>query len=218
MSAEIATRLEMRGAVLSSDAAAARHTPAQSLESTPAVHPPSSSCCEPTPAETATGNSGGLRHLKLGDKTVVSFTVDSIPDPVAVSFVHNIPRLNSMWDDTSHHWGQESVLTIKGHPIPIVYWPDIYRYGKTRQWKGTKSSWADWRVGFHQTAVHTWLMFSAGYYCSVPSELPRKFLGGVLCWWEKDEFHCHCRNVAQPAQNQQASHCGSCPPGVWRRI
>ncbi|KAG2755632.1 hypothetical protein P692DRAFT_201701187 [Suillus brevipes Sb2] len=50
-----------------------------------------------------------------------------------------------MWDDTSPHWGGESVLTIKGHPIPIVYWPDIYCYGKFGQWQGTKSRWTDWR-------------------------------------------------------------------------
>lgn len=85
-------------------------------------------------------------YLKLGDGTEVSFSVSSVPDPVAVTFTQDIPRLNAMWDDTSPHWGGESVLTIKGHPIPIVYWPDVYRYGKFGQWQGTKSCWTDWRV------------------------------------------------------------------------
>ncbi|KAG1818446.1 uncharacterized protein BJ212DRAFT_1269067 [Suillus subaureus] len=50
-----------------------------------------------------------------------------------------------MWDDTSPYWGKESVLMIKGHPIPIVYWPYVYRYGKYGQWQGTKSQWMGWR-------------------------------------------------------------------------
>jgi len=89
-----------------------------------------------------------MRYLTLGDDTLVGFTITSIPDPVAVTFVHDIPRLNSMWDDTSCHWGGESVLTIQGHAIPIVYWPEVYHYGKVRQWQGTKSRWTDWRVCF----------------------------------------------------------------------
>lgn len=76
----------------------------------------------------------------------MSFAVSDTPDPVAVTFVQDIPRLNAMWDDTSSHWRGESVLTIQGHPIPIKYWPEVYRYGKTRQWEGTKSRWIDWRV------------------------------------------------------------------------
>jgi len=86
------------------------------------------------------------RYLKLGDGTEVSFAVSSIPDPIAVTFTQDIPRLNAMWDDTSPHWGGESVLMMEGHPIPIVYWPDVYRYGKCGQWRGTKSRWTDWRV------------------------------------------------------------------------
>jgi hypothetical protein len=86
------------------------------------------------------------RQLKLGDGTEVSFVVSNVPDPVAVTFKQDIPRLNAMWDDTSPYWRKESVLTIEGHPIPIVYWPDVYRYGKYGQWQGTKSQWCGWRV------------------------------------------------------------------------
>ncbi|KAG2029249.1 hypothetical protein BDR03DRAFT_881359 [Suillus americanus] len=50
-----------------------------------------------------------------------------------------------MWDDTSPYWEQESVLMIEGCPIPIVYWPDVYRYGKYSQWQGSKSQWTGWR-------------------------------------------------------------------------
>lgn len=88
-----------------------------------------------------------MRDLRLGDGTTVSFSISSIPDPVAVTFVQDIPRLNAMWDDTSSHWGGESVLSIEGYPVPIVYWPNIYRYGKAGQWQGMKSRWTEWRVG-----------------------------------------------------------------------
>jgi hypothetical protein len=87
-----------------------------------------------------------IRHLKLGDGTKVSFVVSDVPDPVTVTFKQDIPRLNAMWDDTSPYWREESVLTIEGCPIPIVYWPHVYHYGKYGQWQGTKSQWSGWRV------------------------------------------------------------------------
>ncbi|KAG2055822.1 hypothetical protein BDR06DRAFT_881556 [Suillus hirtellus] len=85
-------------------------------------------------------------QLKLGDGTEVSFVVSNVPDPVAVTFKQDIPCLNAMWDDTSPYWRKELVLTIEGHPIPIVYWPDVYHYGKYGQWQETKSQWCGWRV------------------------------------------------------------------------
>jgi hypothetical protein len=123
---------------------------------------PTTQCCVPAESEAShnhespvhplshkpvedAGNT--IRHLKLGDGTTVSFSISSMPDPVAVTFVQDIPRLNAMWDDTSSHWEGESVLTIEGHPIPVVYWREIYRYGKVGQWKGMKSRWTDWKVG-----------------------------------------------------------------------
>ncbi|KAG1782527.1 hypothetical protein EV702DRAFT_961133 [Suillus placidus] len=87
-----------------------------------------------------------VHYLRLGDGTTVSFTVSSIPDPVAVTFIQNIPRLNAMWDDVSLHWEGKSILCIEGRPIPLVYWPKIYHYGKEHQWQGTKARWTDWRV------------------------------------------------------------------------
>ncbi|KAG2156991.1 hypothetical protein DEU56DRAFT_688491, partial [Suillus clintonianus] len=62
--------------------------------------------------------------LKLRDRTEVSFAVSSVPDLVAITFMQDIQCLNAMWDNTSPHWGGESVLMIEGHPILIVYWPD----------------------------------------------------------------------------------------------
>jgi len=87
-----------------------------------------------------------IRSITLGSGVQVHFTVRDIPDPPAASFAHDIPRLNGMWDDTSEHWIHWSVLVMAGHPIPLVYWPQVYRYGKTDQWKGTKSKWYEWKV------------------------------------------------------------------------
>ncbi|KAG2358109.1 hypothetical protein BDR07DRAFT_1489869 [Suillus spraguei] len=108
--------------------------------------------------------------LKLGDGTEVSFVLDDVPDPVAITFNQDIPRLNAMWDDTSPHWGKESVLMIEGRPIPIVYWPYVYHYSKYGQWQGTKSQWTGWRdivTQYHQsTPEDFWKEFSVNSHAT----------------------------------------------------
>jgi hypothetical protein len=85
--------------------------------------------------------------LKLGDGMMLFFSKASIPDPPAVSFAKNIPRLVRLWDDVSTDWDpSDAVLRIQGRPIALKYWPELYRYGKTGQWAGTKKNWAHWRV------------------------------------------------------------------------
>ena len=86
------------------------------------------------------------RSIILGDGTIIQFTQADVPDPPAVSFTSNIPRLNRMWDDTSTHWDGNSALSIQGHSIALVHWPGIYRYWKQDQWKGTKAKWFEWKV------------------------------------------------------------------------
>jgi hypothetical protein len=86
------------------------------------------------------------RSLMLGNGTILRFTVESIPDPPAVSFASNIPQLNSMWDDQTEHWCGTSPLIVSGHPIAVSYWPELYKYRKKDQWKGTKAKWFEWKV------------------------------------------------------------------------
>ncbi|KAG1895844.1 uncharacterized protein F5891DRAFT_941495 [Suillus fuscotomentosus] len=86
-----------------------------------------------------------MRVLKLGNGTLLQVADDEIPDPPAISFVNDIPRLNGMWDDHTEHWQGTSIINIQGHPIAIEYWPLLYRYGHDQQWKGTKNKWTDWR-------------------------------------------------------------------------
>ncbi|KAI6146296.1 hypothetical protein BKA82DRAFT_15455 [Pisolithus tinctorius] len=101
----------------------------------------------------ATDPSSVVCTLTLGDGTVLTFTLADIGDPTAVGFSKDIPRLNSMWDDTSPHWTGQSTLTIKGHPIVIKYWPKVY-------W--IKHNWSCWKAKcYHQgTPDEFWHRFS----------------------------------------------------------
>jgi len=86
------------------------------------------------------------RTLSFSNGVVLEFTEEDIPNPPAVSFAENLPLLNQMWDDTPPHWQRNSVLVIRGIPIPIVYWKKIYSrlHG---EWKGLKSNWSLWKAG-----------------------------------------------------------------------
>ncbi|KAI5982396.1 hypothetical protein F5J12DRAFT_876598 [Pisolithus orientalis] len=106
---------------------------------------PSLASGDTSPTVMATDPSSVVRMLTLGDGTVLAFTLADIGDPTAVGFSKDIPRLNSMWDDTSPHWTGQSTLTIKGRPIAIKYWPEVYRYAHNRQWKGIKHNWTCWK-------------------------------------------------------------------------
>ncbi|KAF8868456.1 hypothetical protein CPB84DRAFT_1740413 [Gymnopilus junonius] len=91
------------------------------------------------------------RSLTLGDGQQLVFTADDVPVPPAVSFARDIATLNMMWDDTSEHWKNDSKMRIKGIPIAIVYWNDIYTSKpninwKPKQWKGIKGKWFNWKV------------------------------------------------------------------------
>ena len=101
------------------------------------------------PPTLATSTPGPQTFLKLGNGKVLGFSKQSVPDPRAISFAKDIPRLMRMWDDTWEAWSpSEAVLCIQGEPIALKFWPDVYRYGKHGQWAGTKKVWAQWRVSF----------------------------------------------------------------------
>lgn len=52
-----------------------------------------------------------------------------------------------MWDDDWPTWNpSEAVLRIQGEPIALKHWPDVYKYGKSGQWAGTKKNWTQWQV------------------------------------------------------------------------
>jgi hypothetical protein len=100
----------------------------------------------PIPAKAAAD--GPTRSIKLGDGTVVSITAEEVKklSVPAMSFAEDIERLNQMWDDTSPHWKDDSVVKIDGRSIALVYWPNLFK--KTGLWSAHKSNWTKWKVSF----------------------------------------------------------------------
>ncbi|CAA7260797.1 unnamed protein product [Cyclocybe aegerita] len=94
------------------------------------------------------------RTIVLCSRLSLMFAEAEVPPPPAISFAKNLPSLNQMWDDHSEHWNHQSVLVIKGIPIPICYWKDVYTSKgspkghpwKQNQWKGLKHRWFEWKV------------------------------------------------------------------------
>ena len=86
------------------------------------------------------------RRLLLGNGHSITFTAQDVPSPPTTTFTDNIPRLNSMWDDTSMYWDQDSVLRILGHPIALVYWPIIYTRWRAGDWDTLKTQYGHWKV------------------------------------------------------------------------
>ncbi|KIJ97031.1 hypothetical protein K443DRAFT_10212 [Laccaria amethystina LaAM-08-1] len=73
-----------------------------------------------------TSSSAPTRTIILGDGTELMFTEADVGSPPLTGFADDVAGLNRMWDDTTPNWGGTSALEIKGHPIPIVYWKDVY--------------------------------------------------------------------------------------------
>jgi hypothetical protein len=86
------------------------------------------------------------RTLKLGSGHIIVFTAQDVPPPPTTTFTDNIPRLNSMWDDTNVQWDHHSVLKIHGHPITLVYWPIVYTRWRPGDWDTLKTQFGHWKV------------------------------------------------------------------------
>jgi len=97
--------------------------PSLKLDTTPQASPRHSD--HPTPPVLSLLSTSSQCSLTLGNSEVILFTEADVPDPVAVLFATNIPCLNKMWDDKPIHWDGISILSIRGHPVTLVYWPEI---------------------------------------------------------------------------------------------
>jgi hypothetical protein len=91
------------------------------------------------------------RSIMFTNGTRLQFCADDVRPPPAISFADDLRLLNKMWDDNPTYWGGNSVLNIKGVPIPIVYWKEVYARSKSGgwkpgQWKQVKGSWFEWKV------------------------------------------------------------------------
>jgi len=106
---------------------------------------------DPSPSGVSDGKCTMTRSITFANGTWLEFHADDVRPPPAVSFADDLRLLNEMWDDTPGHWGGHSALNIKGVPIPIVYWKEVYARSKSggwkpNQWKQVKGSWFEWKV------------------------------------------------------------------------
>lgn len=69
-----------------------------------------------------------------------------VPTPPHVTSVNRLVDLDEMWDDTSPQWGHSSAVMIKGTPIALIYWPQIYQYQRSSWWKRMTQQWTQWKV------------------------------------------------------------------------
>ncbi|KAH9040622.1 hypothetical protein EDB85DRAFT_1886735 [Lactarius pseudohatsudake] len=94
--------------------------------------PPTSTCQRPLALATSAPQ-GPLEYLQLRNGRPLCFSRQSVPDPPAISFTKDLPRL--------------VVLRIQGEPIALKHWPAVYCYcyDKSRQWAGMKKNWANWQ-------------------------------------------------------------------------
>ena len=104
-----------------------------------------------------------LCSLVLANGIQVEFTAADVSPPPSMSYAHDIPLLNSMWDDTSPHWGNYSVLNICGVYIPIIYWKQVYSRSpngggsawKPKQWQLIKNNYSKWKVSLIFLPYHS---------------------------------------------------------------
>ncbi|KAJ7821441.1 hypothetical protein B0H14DRAFT_2599204 [Mycena olivaceomarginata] len=102
-----------------------------------------------------------MLRLKLGTQEI-TYSVDEIPDPPVLKFCIGNPRANvlalaTMWtDEPGWPWHtnpdadnqRKRLPTVNGHPIPLKYWPTLYKNvtgSKNQIWAKTKAHWSDWR-------------------------------------------------------------------------
>ena len=85
--------------------------------------------------------------IKL-DVAGLSIIVQSadIPEPPLLRLRGSIAAINAIWDDNPETWNESSPLRINGVSIPLVFWPDLYRYRSSERWSRVKQRWSDFKV------------------------------------------------------------------------
>ena len=110
------------------------------IDSTPLDH------CLPPLAPSSEVGFVESRSLTLANGKVLMFTSKGVPDRAYIKINKDIRLLALMWVDASTAWDGVSVTTIHGHPIPLKFWPTLYRYWKPAVWKAKKGQWSKWKV------------------------------------------------------------------------
>ncbi|KAJ7093745.1 hypothetical protein C8R44DRAFT_684822 [Mycena epipterygia] len=117
------------------------------------------------PSHSDSDSESPTRTPEMAGGKLITFRESDIPDPPAVSYAKSIEDLLCVWTDNSPRWNGTSPLKISGVPIPIVYWPIVYKYWKRTQWQGVKKAWFDWKILVRSMTRTTlddfWAHFSA---------------------------------------------------------
>jgi hypothetical protein len=81
-----------------------------------------------------------VRSLRMveGGKPI-RFTSLHIPDPPNLKYANHMDQLLIDWDDSSH-------IIIKNVPIPLKYWPQVFRWSRPKAWQVIKNEWSQWQV------------------------------------------------------------------------
>ncbi|KAF9072470.1 hypothetical protein BDP27DRAFT_1320516 [Rhodocollybia butyracea] len=125
---------------------------------------------EPQPAATSHSSCESIRTyaVMLAGTQALTFTYNDIPDPRQISFADDIPRLDRVWDDERANWDASEcskLLVIKGTPVALRYWPDVYRNKNDQRWKGIKATWTEWKYVAERYRASTpeefWMEFSS---------------------------------------------------------
>lgn len=203
--AERLQQVQAELAALTMAIAAAGGSAAAGVAPCPAAAVATDGPASPAAAAAATDGHPPTDYIRLGNGTLLPFTKQDIPDPPLISFAKDIPRLMRVWDDSTPEWSpSEAVLYVQGEPIALKHWPSLYRYGKSRQWAGTKKNWAHWRdiAASWQTLTedHFWLKFSTGQ---------QRMSYTAICEVLKEERMAADRHLAERARDEYGDGFGS---------
>src|SRR5438552_10082142 len=75
----------------------------------------------------------------VGMKKPLVFTALNISDPPHLRYSDHMDKLIRDWEDSDH-------LIIKGVPIPLKYWSQVFRWTRPKAWEVLKDTWSKWRV------------------------------------------------------------------------
>ncbi|KAJ7886114.1 hypothetical protein B0H14DRAFT_3127900 [Mycena olivaceomarginata] len=102
------------------------------------------------------------RTLPLKGGIFVTFCESDIPNSPVVGDAKNFEDLLGVWNDRFPQRSGNSPLKIIDVPIPLIYWPSVYKYWKGNQWKGVKKLWSQWKSRFG-SEVEAFLLHSNVY-------------------------------------------------------
>lgn len=72
-------------------------------------------------------------------KKKITFTALDISDPPHLKYSDDLDALPVEWEKSSH-------LRIKGVPIALKYWSEVFRWARPEAWSVIKDSWSNWKV------------------------------------------------------------------------